>query len=83
MRYKKKMPCYQVSLEQLLINYFRKVFSITFIGNIYFKKKLLEKLITLLFSHKIFLKIVSKPMPLRYLLTFPKKKKRRERFLNF
>ena len=50
------------------------------------KKKLSEKLITLLFSHKIFLKIVSKPMPLRYLLKFPKKKKkkkRRERFLNF
>ena len=47
------------------------------------KKKLSEKLITLLFSHKIFLKIVSKPMPLRYLLTFPKKKKKEERFLNF
>ena len=35
-----------------------------------------EKLITLSFSHKMFLKIVPKPMPLRYSLTFPKKKKR-------
>ena len=46
-----------------------------------------EKLITLSFSHKMFLKIVPKPMPLKYSLTFPKKKKKkkkeRERFLNF
>ena len=39
-----------------------------------------EKLITLSFSHKMFFKIVSKPMPLRNSLTFPHKREReRER----
>ena len=42
-----------------------------------------EKLITLLFSHKMFLKIVFKPMPLRNSLTFLEKEKERVRFLNF
>ena len=38
-----------------------------------------EKLITLSFSHKMFLKIVPKPMPLKYSLTFPKKKKKKKK----
>ena len=33
--------------------------------------KLLEKLITLLFSYKMFLKVVPKPMSLGHSLTFP------------
>jgi len=33
-------------------------------------KKLLEKLITLSLSHKMFLKIISKPIPLGHWLTF-------------
>ena len=41
---------------------------------------MLKKLITLLFSHKMFFKIVYKPMPLRNSLTFPHKREReRER----
>ena len=41
------------------------------------KKKLSKKLITLSFFHKMFLKIVSKPMPLGHLLIFLKKKKKK------
>ena len=36
-----------------------------------YKKLKKKKLIALSFSHKMFLKIVSKPMPLRHSLTFP------------
>ena len=42
-------------------------FNITFMENI---KKLSKKLITLLFSLKMFLKLVSKLMPLEYPLIF-------------
>ena len=47
--------------------------------NIYQKKKLSKKLIILSFFHKMFLKIVLKPMPLMHSLTFSKKKKKRKK----
>ena len=54
-----------MSLKQLLINHIRKVFNTTFIENIKIKK-LLKKLITLLFFHKMFLKIIHKPISLEH-----------------
>ena len=52
---------------KLLIKYIMKVFNTTFMGNI---KKLSKKLIILSFFHKMFLKIVYKPMHLGHSLTF-------------
>ena len=43
------------------------------------KKKLSKKLIILSFFHKMFLKIVPKPKPLMHLLTFQKKKIKKEK----
>ena len=57
-----------VPLGQLLINYIRKVFKTTFMESI---KSCQKKLIALSFFYNIFLKIVSKPMFLSHLLTFP------------
>ena len=65
------------ALRTIINKLFLKSFYHYFHGKYILKKKLSKKLITLLFSHKTFLKIVSKPMPLRYSLTFPKKKKKK------
>ena len=54
-------------LGYLLINYFRKIFNITFVGNI----KTIKKSLSFFFSRKKFLKLlIFKSMSLRHLLTF-------------
>ena len=54
-------------LEHLLIDYFRKIFNIIFVGNI----KVIKKSLSFFFFRKKFLKLlIIKSMSLRYLLTF-------------
>ena len=64
--------------------FINELFLRNFLYQFYRKyKKLLKKSVTFLFSHKKFINIFHKTIPLRHLLTTVKKKKKKRHLLTF